>query len=99
MPNLIGKSGRLFGEQQPGSDEVSFKVDNTSEQYYNSPYHKQHQNQVLPIPSPRLKPPPSAHNAAGRFGGCLFPTITWNFAGSRRRRSPAINGRADQCRP
>ncbi len=57
MPNLIGKNGRLFSEQQPGSDEVSFKVDNTSNQYYNSPYYKQHQNQILPIPSPRIKPP------------------------------------------
>ncbi len=57
MPNLIGRDGRLFSEQQPGSDEVSFKVDNTSEQYYNSPYYKQHQNQVLPIPSPRINPP------------------------------------------
>lgn len=56
MPNLIGRSGRLFGEKQPGTDEVSFKVDNTSSQYYNSPYYKQHQNQILPIPTPRLKP-------------------------------------------
>jgi len=57
MTNLIGKSGRLFGEQQPGADEVSFKVDNTSDQYYNSPYYKQHQNQILPIPEPHIKPP------------------------------------------
>ena len=57
MPNLIGKSGRLFGEQQAGADEVRFKVDNTSDQYYNSPYYKQHQDQILPIPAPRLKPP------------------------------------------
>jgi hypothetical protein len=57
MPNLIGKSGRLFSEQKPGTDEVSFKVDNTSNQYYNSPYYKQHQNQLLPIPTPTIKPP------------------------------------------
>ncbi len=57
MPNLIGKNGRLFSDPQPGADEVSFKVDNTSDSYYNSPYYKQHQDQVLPIPSPRAKPP------------------------------------------
>jgi Calcineurin-like phosphoesterase len=57
MANIIGKSGRLFGEQQAGSDEITFKVDNTSDQYYNSPYYKQHQNQVLTIPTPRSDPP------------------------------------------
>jgi hypothetical protein len=57
MPNLIGKNGRLFGEQRPGADEVSFQVDNTSQSYYNSPYYLQHKDQILPIPAPYVKPP------------------------------------------
>ncbi len=57
MPNLIGKNGRLFSEQQAGADEVSFQVDNTSDAYYNSPYYQQHKDQVLPIPAPTAKPP------------------------------------------
>ena len=57
MPNLIGKNGQLFSEQQAGTDEVSFQVDNTCEAYYNSPYYLQHKDQILPIPTPIFKPP------------------------------------------
>jgi hypothetical protein len=57
MSNLVGKDGRLFGEQKPGADATSFQVNNTSSQYYNSPYYKQHQNQVLPVPKPVIDPP------------------------------------------
>ena len=57
MPNLIGKNGRLFSEQQAGADEVHFQVDNTSQAYYNSPYYLQHKDQILPIPTPRVNPP------------------------------------------
>jgi hypothetical protein len=57
MPNLIGKGGRLFAEQQPGPDEVRFQVNNTSEAYYNSPYYKLHQNQLQPVPRPTVDPP------------------------------------------
>jgi predicted phosphodiesterase len=54
--NLEGPSGQLFGDPAPGPDETAFQVDNTSEAYYNSPYYKQHQNDVLAVPTG----PPSA---------------------------------------
>ncbi len=57
MSNMVGKDGRLFAEQKPGADATKFQVDNTSSQYFNSPYYKQHQNQVLPIPKLRVDPP------------------------------------------
>ena len=57
MSNLVGKDGRLFAEQKPGADATTFRVDNTSDQYYNSPYYLQHKNQVLPVPKPRIDPP------------------------------------------
>jgi hypothetical protein len=54
-PHLIGPGGRLFADPQPGTDEVSFRVDNTSEAYYNSPYYELHKNDVQRIPPPREK--------------------------------------------
>src|SRR3974377_270419 len=57
MSNVVGKDGRLFAEQQPGTDPTKFQVDNTSSQYFNSPYYKQHQNQVQAIPPLRADPP------------------------------------------
>lgn len=57
MPNIIGKEGRLFAEQKPGVDPTQFQVDNTSQQYFNSPYYKLHQNQIQPVPKPSIDPP------------------------------------------
>jgi hypothetical protein len=48
--NLRGPDGQLFGDPSPGPDETAFQVDNTSDEYYNSPYYKQHQNDVEPVP-------------------------------------------------
>jgi len=48
---------RIFADPKPGADEISFQVDNTSAQYYNSPYYLLHQNQIQPVPSPRTSPP------------------------------------------
>jgi hypothetical protein len=48
--NLTGPSGQLFGDPAPGPDETSFQVDNTSDQYYSSPYYAQHATQVLAVP-------------------------------------------------
>src|SRR5580704_3084053 len=56
-PHLIGPGGRLFADPQPGTDEVSFRVDNTSEAYYNSPYYELHKNDVQRIPPPREEVP------------------------------------------
>ena len=54
---LRGSVGRLFADPQPGPDETSFHVDNTSAQYYNSPYYLLHKDQLQPIPPPRTSPP------------------------------------------
>ena len=51
--NLVGPTGQLYGETVPGKDETRFQQDNTSSQYYNSPYYTHHKNQVQPIPPPR----------------------------------------------
>jgi len=48
--NLRGPAGQLFGDPAPGPDETAFQVDNTSDEYYNSPYYTQHENDVEPVP-------------------------------------------------
>jgi len=55
--NLVGTNGRLFANPNPGADEKSFQVDNTSVAYYNSPYYKLHQLQLQPVPPPGASPP------------------------------------------
>src|ERR1700728_3955509 len=57
-PKLIGPGGRLFAETLPGSDESTFRTDNTSAAYYNSPYYKLHQYHVQAIPAPRKNATP-----------------------------------------
>jgi hypothetical protein len=54
---LVGPTDRLFADPQPGPDETSFQVDNTSAEYYESPYYKQHEKEVQPIPPLRSSPP------------------------------------------
>ena len=51
--NMVGPSGQLYGEVVPGQDETQFQQDNTSSEYYNSPYFTNHKNQVQPIPPPQ----------------------------------------------
>jgi kumamolisin len=56
--NLVGPEGQLFADPNPvGEDEQAFQVDNTSEQYYSSPYYKLHEKQLQPIPAPRVNSP------------------------------------------
>jgi kumamolisin len=56
--NLVGPEGQLFADPSPvGEDENAFQVDNTSEQYYKSPYYESHEKQLQPIPGPRVSPP------------------------------------------
>jgi hypothetical protein len=74
-PNLIGPGGRLFAEPIPGTDEASFRVSNTSSQYYNSPYYLMHKSQVQPIP-PARKNAPMHLNLADFVG----PQIIQNIA-------------------
>ncbi len=58
-PPVVAPAGgpRLFADPQPGVDETSFQVDNTSADYYNSPYYLQHKSDVQPVPAPRTSPP------------------------------------------
>ena len=73
--NLRGPGGQLFGDPAPGPDETAFQVDNTSDEYYNSPYYKQHENDVEAVPDG------TASGAAGPRRTCSVPT-------SSRRSSP-----------
>ncbi len=73
MNNIVGQDGRLFAEQQPGTDPTKFQVDNTSSQYFNSPYYKQHQSQIQPIPPLRVDPP--RMNLADVLGASAVQTI------------------------
>ena len=50
---LAGPGTRLYADPTPSADETSFQIDNTSAQYYNSPYYLAHKNQVQPFPAPR----------------------------------------------
>jgi len=54
---LKGVGGRLFADPHPSPDETSFQVDNTSSQYYQSPYYRLHQNDLQPVPKPRTPQP------------------------------------------
>jgi hypothetical protein len=55
--NLVGPQGQLFADPHPGGDETTFQVDNTSNAYYESPYYKQHCEDLQQIPAPRVDPP------------------------------------------
>src|SRR5690242_14470141 len=49
--------GRLFADPQPGADETSFQVDNTSDAYYSSVYFERHKNDLQPVPKPKVAAP------------------------------------------
>jgi hypothetical protein len=55
--NLIGPGGQMYADPTPSPDETGFQVDNTSEEYYDSPYYKQNQYQVQQFPPPRSGAP------------------------------------------
>jgi kumamolisin len=56
--NLLGPEGQLFADPQPiGKDENAFQYPNTSDSYYKSPYYESHEEQLQPIPAPRVSPP------------------------------------------
>jgi hypothetical protein len=55
--NVFGQQGRLFGEPRPNPDETAFQVNNTSAQYFKSPYYTLHKNQLQPVPAPRVTSP------------------------------------------
>jgi hypothetical protein len=53
LKRLSGPGGRLYAEPQPGPGETTFRTDNNSAQYYNSPYYTAHKNAVQSIPAPQ----------------------------------------------
>ena len=55
--NLVGPKGQLYADPKPSSDEVSFRVDNTSGAYYQSTFYEMHKDQVQPIPRARSTDP------------------------------------------
>jgi predicted phosphodiesterase len=57
MSNVMGPGGRLYADPTPGADEVKFRQDNTSGEYYDSPYYKAHKDQVQRIPRRRNELP------------------------------------------
>jgi hypothetical protein len=57
QPNLAGPGTRLYAEPKPSPDETSFRVDNTSSEYYNSVYYLAHKDQVQPVPEPHMGVP------------------------------------------
>lgn len=57
VEGVVGKGKRLFAEAQPSPDETAFKIENTSEAYYESPYYKKHDEDVQKVPAPRVNPP------------------------------------------
>ena len=71
--NLLGPSGQLFGDPAPGPDETAFQVDNTSTEYYNSPYYKQHENDVLAVP---IGPPSGPLELVDVVGASFVAAIT-----------------------
>ena len=50
---IRGPNGQLYADPMPSPDEQTFQVNNTSAQYYNSPYYLAHRLQVQPIPPRR----------------------------------------------
>jgi Calcineurin-like phosphoesterase len=61
MTNFVkgveGQGERLFAEAQASPDETSFRIENTSKAYYDSPYYKKHKEDVQRIPPLRVSPP------------------------------------------
>jgi hypothetical protein len=49
-PRLVGPRGQLYADPQPIPGALTFHQDNTSADYYLSPYYLAHKNQVQPIP-------------------------------------------------
>jgi hypothetical protein len=68
----MGPGGQLFADPAPSPDETSFQVDNTSGDYFRSPYFKQHQNEIEPIP---MGPPAAPLDLTSIVGPDLLASI------------------------
>ena len=72
----MGPGGQLFGDPAPTPDETAFQVDNTSEEYYSSPYYAQHAKEVLAVPMGPPAEPVELQNIVGE--GFLAPVLAGN---------------------
>lgn len=58
-PTIIGPKGQFYADPKPSTDENAFQVNNTSNDYYNSPYYEKHKSEVQRIPPPTLPAAPA----------------------------------------
>jgi len=63
VQRMMGPQGQFYADPKPSPDETSFRQDNNSAAYYNSPYYLQHKNQVQPIPQIRQNAAPNINLA------------------------------------
>jgi Calcineurin-like phosphoesterase len=57
VKRVTGKDKRLFAEAQASPDEAVFRIENTSDAYYSSPYYEKHKEDIQKVPAPRSDPP------------------------------------------
>jgi hypothetical protein len=60
---MTGPKGQFYADPKPSPDETSFRQDNNSAAYYNSPYYLHNKNQVQPIPQVRQNAAPNINLA------------------------------------
>jgi hypothetical protein len=59
VQRMTGPNGQFYADPKPSPDETSFRQDNNSAAYYNSPYYLLHRSQVQPIPQMRQNAAPN----------------------------------------
>jgi hypothetical protein len=59
VQRMTGPKGQFYADPKPSPDETSFRQDNNSSAYYNSPYYLLHKSQVQPIPQVRQNAAPN----------------------------------------
>lgn len=67
VQRVEGPSKRLFAEAGPSADETAFRIENTSDAYYDSPYFLKHKEDVQAVPAPREDPPRMDLNQPGVY--------------------------------
>jgi hypothetical protein len=63
VQRMTGPKGQFYADPKPSPDETSFRQDNNSSAYYNSPYYLLHKSQVQPIPQVRQNAAPNINLA------------------------------------
>ena len=104
--NLVGPKGQLYADPKPTPDEVSFRVDNTSSDYYNSVYYTAHKDQVQPIPRARGTNPldlgdfvtPDIMSAINKAGKIVFHSVGDTGAAKESRSQTATTAIEQEAR-